>query len=160
MYALYFRSTLIRKLGGFFIRRKLDETSDGKKDVLYRSLLHAVSPQRFQINFYSGVNSQVSEQINRKLYLNVLKPTVKTWQGNYLRFYLKTPPLPLLLVHIHYCSKNLGHTSATCFRFQRELLGVSLWGKTSMHVAVCGRIRAVPNSRLTISWPEKAFSGP
>lgn len=33
-------STLIRLLGGFFIRRKLDETSDGKKDVLYRSLLH------------------------------------------------------------------------------------------------------------------------
>ncbi|CAI9550801.1 unnamed protein product [Staurois parvus] len=33
-------STLIRLLGGFFIRRKLDETSDGKKDILYRSLLH------------------------------------------------------------------------------------------------------------------------
>lgn len=49
MHALYSLSTLIRKLGGFFIRRKLDETSDGKKDVLYRSLLHAVSPQRYQI---------------------------------------------------------------------------------------------------------------
>ncbi|KAG2463248.1 GPAT1 acyltransferase, partial [Polypterus senegalus] len=35
-------STLIRKLGGFFIRRKLDECSDGKKDVLYRTLLHVV----------------------------------------------------------------------------------------------------------------------
>lgn len=35
--------TLIRKLGGFFIRRKMEETEDGKKDVLYRSLLHAVS---------------------------------------------------------------------------------------------------------------------
>ncbi|XP_026996400.2 glycerol-3-phosphate acyltransferase 1, mitochondrial [Tachysurus fulvidraco] len=34
-------STLIRKLGGFFIRRKMDETADGKKDVLYRALLHA-----------------------------------------------------------------------------------------------------------------------
>ncbi|XP_041116861.1 glycerol-3-phosphate acyltransferase 1, mitochondrial-like [Polyodon spathula] len=32
-------STLIRKLGGFFIRRRLDETPGGKKDVLYRSLL-------------------------------------------------------------------------------------------------------------------------
>lgn len=32
-------STLIHLLGGFFIRRKLDETADGKKDVLYRSLL-------------------------------------------------------------------------------------------------------------------------
>ncbi|XP_071394117.1 glycerol-3-phosphate acyltransferase 1, mitochondrial [Centroberyx affinis] len=38
-------STLIRKLGGFFIRRKLDETGDGKKDVLYRSLLHAYTEE-------------------------------------------------------------------------------------------------------------------
>ncbi|XP_063073059.1 glycerol-3-phosphate acyltransferase 1, mitochondrial isoform X2 [Engraulis encrasicolus] len=38
-------STLIRKLGGFFIRRRLDETSDGKKDVLYRSLLHAYTEE-------------------------------------------------------------------------------------------------------------------
>ncbi|KAM9324586.1 glycerol-3-phosphate acyltransferase 1, mitochondrial [Gastrophryne carolinensis] len=33
-------STLIRLSGGFFIRRKLDETPDGKKDILYRALLH------------------------------------------------------------------------------------------------------------------------
>lgn len=38
-------STLIRKLGGFFIRRKMEETEDGKKDILYRSLLQAVSPK-------------------------------------------------------------------------------------------------------------------
>ncbi|KAG5267169.1 hypothetical protein AALO_G00218780 [Alosa alosa] len=38
-------STLIRKLGGFFIRRRLDETSDGRKDVLYRSLLHAYTEE-------------------------------------------------------------------------------------------------------------------
>ncbi|XP_076152342.1 glycerol-3-phosphate acyltransferase 1, mitochondrial [Alosa pseudoharengus] len=38
-------STLIRKLGGFFIRRRMDETSDGKKDVLYRSLLHAYTEE-------------------------------------------------------------------------------------------------------------------
>ncbi|XP_076855439.1 glycerol-3-phosphate acyltransferase 1, mitochondrial isoform X2 [Brachyhypopomus gauderio] len=38
-------STLIRKLGGFFIRRKMDETSDGKKDILYRSLLHAYTEE-------------------------------------------------------------------------------------------------------------------
>uniref|UniRef100_A0A667YJI2 Glycerol-3-phosphate acyltransferase 1, mitochondrial n=1 Tax=Myripristis murdjan TaxID=586833 RepID=A0A667YJI2_9TELE len=38
-------STLIRKLGGFFIRRKLDETGDGKKDILYRSLLHAYTEE-------------------------------------------------------------------------------------------------------------------
>ncbi|XP_031438781.1 glycerol-3-phosphate acyltransferase 1, mitochondrial isoform X4 [Clupea harengus] len=38
-------STLIRKLGGFFIRRRLDELSTGKKDVLYRSLLHAYTEE-------------------------------------------------------------------------------------------------------------------
>ncbi|XP_048843126.1 glycerol-3-phosphate acyltransferase 1, mitochondrial [Brienomyrus brachyistius] len=38
-------STLIRKLGGFFIRRRLDETADGKKDVLYRSILHTYTEE-------------------------------------------------------------------------------------------------------------------
>ncbi|XP_073451991.1 glycerol-3-phosphate acyltransferase 1, mitochondrial [Aquarana catesbeiana] len=38
-------STLIRLLGGFFIRRKLDETPDGKKDILYRSLLNGYIEQ-------------------------------------------------------------------------------------------------------------------
>ncbi|XP_069835886.1 glycerol-3-phosphate acyltransferase 1, mitochondrial [Dendropsophus ebraccatus] len=38
-------STLIHLLGGFFIRRKMDETPDGKKDVLYRSLLHGYIEQ-------------------------------------------------------------------------------------------------------------------
>uniref|UniRef100_A0A673AE69 Glycerol-3-phosphate acyltransferase 1, mitochondrial n=1 Tax=Sphaeramia orbicularis TaxID=375764 RepID=A0A673AE69_9TELE len=38
-------STLIRKLGGFFIRRKMEETGDGKKDILYRSLLHAYTEE-------------------------------------------------------------------------------------------------------------------
>uniref|UniRef100_A0A8C5WKV6 Glycerol-3-phosphate acyltransferase 1, mitochondrial n=1 Tax=Leptobrachium leishanense TaxID=445787 RepID=A0A8C5WKV6_9ANUR len=39
-------STLIHLLGGFFIRRKLDETRDGKKDVLYRSLLQGGKPKK------------------------------------------------------------------------------------------------------------------
>uniref|UniRef100_A0A7N8X826 Glycerol-3-phosphate acyltransferase 1, mitochondrial n=1 Tax=Mastacembelus armatus TaxID=205130 RepID=A0A7N8X826_9TELE len=38
-------STLIRKLGGFFIRRKMEETGDGKKDFLYRALLHAYTEE-------------------------------------------------------------------------------------------------------------------
>lgn len=38
-------STLIRKLGGFFIRRRMEETSIGKKDILYRSLLHAYTEE-------------------------------------------------------------------------------------------------------------------
>lgn len=38
-------STLIRKLGGFFIRRKMEETSDGRKDILYRSLLLAYTEE-------------------------------------------------------------------------------------------------------------------
>uniref|UniRef100_A0A8C1G928 Glycerol-3-phosphate acyltransferase 1, mitochondrial n=1 Tax=Cyprinus carpio TaxID=7962 RepID=A0A8C1G928_CYPCA len=56
-------STLIRKLGGFFIRRKLDETSDGKKDVLYRSLLHAYTEellrqQQFMEVYLEGTRSR------------------------------------------------------------------------------------------------------
>nr|XP_020507765.1 glycerol-3-phosphate acyltransferase 1, mitochondrial [Labrus bergylta] len=38
-------STLIRKLGGFFIRRKMEDTGDGKKDILYRSLLQAYTEE-------------------------------------------------------------------------------------------------------------------
>ncbi|XP_062859106.1 glycerol-3-phosphate acyltransferase 1, mitochondrial [Trichomycterus rosablanca] len=41
-------STLIRKLGGFFIRRRMDETPDGKKDVLYRALLHGYTEELLQ----------------------------------------------------------------------------------------------------------------
>ncbi|XP_069467888.1 glycerol-3-phosphate acyltransferase 1, mitochondrial isoform X2 [Ambystoma mexicanum] len=33
-------STLIHMLGGFFIRRRLDDTPDGRKDILYRALLN------------------------------------------------------------------------------------------------------------------------
>uniref|UniRef100_A0A8B9K0G9 Glycerol-3-phosphate acyltransferase 1, mitochondrial n=1 Tax=Astyanax mexicanus TaxID=7994 RepID=A0A8B9K0G9_ASTMX len=55
-------STLIRKLGGFFIRRKLDETSDGKKDVLYRSLLYSVKEllrqQQFLEVYLEGTRSR------------------------------------------------------------------------------------------------------
>ncbi|XP_070636930.1 glycerol-3-phosphate acyltransferase 1, mitochondrial isoform X5 [Bos indicus] len=39
-------STLIHKLGGFFIRRRLDETPDGRKDILYRALLHGGKPKK------------------------------------------------------------------------------------------------------------------
>uniref|UniRef100_A0A3B3UJW7 Glycerol-3-phosphate acyltransferase 1, mitochondrial n=1 Tax=Poecilia latipinna TaxID=48699 RepID=A0A3B3UJW7_9TELE len=39
-------STVIRKLGGFFIRRRMEETADGKKDILYRSLLHTGKPKQ------------------------------------------------------------------------------------------------------------------
>ncbi|XP_077407316.1 glycerol-3-phosphate acyltransferase 1, mitochondrial isoform X1 [Vanacampus margaritifer] len=38
-------STLIRKLGGFFIRRRMEESGDGKKDILYRSLLYAYTEE-------------------------------------------------------------------------------------------------------------------
>uniref|UniRef100_A0A669PUD8 Glycerol-3-phosphate acyltransferase 1, mitochondrial n=1 Tax=Phasianus colchicus TaxID=9054 RepID=A0A669PUD8_PHACC len=39
-------STLIRKLGGFFIRRKLDQSPDGQKDFLYRALLYVGKPKK------------------------------------------------------------------------------------------------------------------
>uniref|UniRef100_A0A665TI76 Glycerol-3-phosphate acyltransferase 1, mitochondrial n=1 Tax=Echeneis naucrates TaxID=173247 RepID=A0A665TI76_ECHNA len=55
-------STLIRKLGGFFIRRKMEETGDGKKDILYRSLLHAVKEllrqQQFLEVYLEGTRSR------------------------------------------------------------------------------------------------------
>uniref|UniRef100_A0A452RPF8 Glycerol-3-phosphate acyltransferase 1, mitochondrial n=1 Tax=Ursus americanus TaxID=9643 RepID=A0A452RPF8_URSAM len=55
-------STLIRKLGGFFIRRRLDETPDGRKDILYRALLHGVlellRQQQFLEIFLEGTRSR------------------------------------------------------------------------------------------------------
>uniref|UniRef100_A0A3Q3KDV6 Glycerol-3-phosphate acyltransferase 1, mitochondrial n=1 Tax=Monopterus albus TaxID=43700 RepID=A0A3Q3KDV6_MONAL len=55
-------STLIRKLGGFFIRRKMEETGDGKKDLLYRALLHAVKEllrqQQFLEVYLEGTRSR------------------------------------------------------------------------------------------------------
>uniref|UniRef100_A0A3B5Q2P5 Glycerol-3-phosphate acyltransferase 1, mitochondrial n=1 Tax=Xiphophorus maculatus TaxID=8083 RepID=A0A3B5Q2P5_XIPMA len=55
-------STVIRKLGGFFIRRRMEETVDGKKDILYRSLLHAVKEllrqEQFLEVFLEGTRSR------------------------------------------------------------------------------------------------------
>lgn len=56
-------STLIRKLGGFFIRRRMEETADGRKDILYRSLLHAYTEellrqQQFLEVFLEGTRSR------------------------------------------------------------------------------------------------------
>uniref|UniRef100_A0A8C6Q369 Glycerol-3-phosphate acyltransferase 1, mitochondrial n=1 Tax=Nothobranchius furzeri TaxID=105023 RepID=A0A8C6Q369_NOTFU len=55
-------STVIRKLGGFFIRRRMEETGDGKKDVLYRSLLHyteeLLRQQQFLEVFLEGTRSR------------------------------------------------------------------------------------------------------
>lgn len=56
-------STLIHKLGGFFIRRRLDETPDGRKDVLYRALLHGhivelLRQQQFLEIFLEGTRSR------------------------------------------------------------------------------------------------------
>uniref|UniRef100_A0A8D0S946 Glycerol-3-phosphate acyltransferase 1, mitochondrial n=1 Tax=Sus scrofa TaxID=9823 RepID=A0A8D0S946_PIG len=56
-------STLIHKLGGFFIRRKLDETPDGQKDILYRALLHGhivelLRQQQFLEIFLEGTRSR------------------------------------------------------------------------------------------------------
>ncbi|KAK7804921.1 hypothetical protein U0070_024459 [Myodes glareolus] len=55
--------TLIHKLGGFFIRRRLDETPDGRKDILYRALLHGhivelLRQQQFLEIFLEGTRSR------------------------------------------------------------------------------------------------------
>lgn len=56
-------STLIHKLGGFFIRRRLDGTADGRKDILYRALLHGhivelLRQQQFLEIFLEGTRSR------------------------------------------------------------------------------------------------------
>ncbi|NXS59083.1 GPAT1 acyltransferase, partial [Brachypteracias leptosomus] len=56
-------STLIRKLGGFFIRRKLDQSPDGRKDFLYRALLYVhieelLRQQQFLEIFLEGTRSR------------------------------------------------------------------------------------------------------
>uniref|UniRef100_A0A8D2IQW2 Glycerol-3-phosphate acyltransferase 1, mitochondrial n=1 Tax=Urocitellus parryii TaxID=9999 RepID=A0A8D2IQW2_UROPR len=56
-------STLIHKLGGFFIRRRLDETPDGRKDILYRALLYGhvvelLRQQQFLEIFLEGTRSR------------------------------------------------------------------------------------------------------
>uniref|UniRef100_A0A8C8RJ87 Glycerol-3-phosphate acyltransferase 1, mitochondrial n=1 Tax=Pelusios castaneus TaxID=367368 RepID=A0A8C8RJ87_9SAUR len=56
-------STLIRKLGGFFIRRRLDENPNGRKDILYRALLYVhieelLKQQQFLEIFLEGTRSR------------------------------------------------------------------------------------------------------
>ncbi|XP_038678092.1 glycerol-3-phosphate acyltransferase 1, mitochondrial isoform X1 [Scyliorhinus canicula] len=56
-------STLIRKLGGFFIRRKLDICADGRKDILYRAVLRVyiaelLRQQQFMEIFVEGTRSR------------------------------------------------------------------------------------------------------
>ncbi|MEE6486892.1 hypothetical protein FKM82_014725 [Ascaphus truei] len=58
-------STLIHMLGGFFIRRKLDETPDGKKDVLYRCLL----------------NGYIEELLCRKQFLEIFLEGTRSRSG-------------------------------------------------------------------------------
>ncbi|PWA21341.1 hypothetical protein CCH79_00003068, partial [Gambusia affinis] len=52
-------STVIRKLGGFFIRRRMEETVDGKRDILYRSLLHTASFSDLLIGLRASVTADV-----------------------------------------------------------------------------------------------------
>uniref|UniRef100_A0A8C5R186 Glycerol-3-phosphate acyltransferase 1, mitochondrial n=1 Tax=Leptobrachium leishanense TaxID=445787 RepID=A0A8C5R186_9ANUR len=75
-------STLIHLLGGFFIRRKLDETRDGKKDVLYRSLLQGyieelLKQQQFLEIFLEGTRSRSGKtSCGRAGLLSVIVDTV------------------------------------------------------------------------------------
>ncbi|XP_054437487.1 glycerol-3-phosphate acyltransferase 1, mitochondrial isoform X2 [Pteronotus mesoamericanus] len=77
-------STLIHKLGGFFIRRKLDEMPDGRKDVLYRALLHGhivelLRQQQFLEIFLEGTRSRSGKtSCPRAGLLSVVVDTVST----------------------------------------------------------------------------------
>ena len=46
----------MRGLGGFFIRRKLDKNA-GKKDVIYRAILHTVTYYCIFLNVYSFLSN-------------------------------------------------------------------------------------------------------
>ncbi|CAH2322547.1 glycerol-3-phosphate acyltransferase 1, mitochondrial [Pelobates cultripes] len=75
-------STLIHLLGGFFIRRKLDETRDGKKDILYRSLLQGyieelLNKHQFLEIFLEGTRSRSGKtSCGRAGLLSVIVDTV------------------------------------------------------------------------------------
>ncbi|KAM4636499.1 glycerol-3-phosphate acyltransferase 1, mitochondrial isoform 1-T3 [Discoglossus pictus] len=77
-------STLIHMLGGFFIRRKMEDTSDGKKDVLYRSLLQAyieelLLRQQYLEIFLEGTRSRSGKtSCGRAGLLSVIVDTVCT----------------------------------------------------------------------------------
>ncbi|XP_036591387.1 glycerol-3-phosphate acyltransferase 1, mitochondrial [Trichosurus vulpecula] len=77
-------STLIHKLGGFFIRRRLDETSDGRKDTLYRALLHGhivelLRQQQFLEIFLEGTRSRSGKTSHARAgLLSVVVDTVST----------------------------------------------------------------------------------
>ncbi|XP_019411551.1 PREDICTED: glycerol-3-phosphate acyltransferase 1, mitochondrial isoform X1 [Crocodylus porosus] len=64
-------STLIRNLGGFFIRRKLDENTNGRKDALYRALLYVhieelLRQQQFLEIFLEGTRSRSGKTSNAR----------------------------------------------------------------------------------------------
>uniref|UniRef100_G3X2Q0 Glycerol-3-phosphate acyltransferase 1, mitochondrial n=1 Tax=Sarcophilus harrisii TaxID=9305 RepID=G3X2Q0_SARHA len=77
-------STLIHKLGGFFIRRRLDETSDGRKDTLYRALLHGhivelLRQQQFLEIFLEGTRSRSGKTSHARAgLLSVVVDTLST----------------------------------------------------------------------------------
>uniref|UniRef100_A0ACB8F9U5 Uncharacterized protein n=1 Tax=Sphaerodactylus townsendi TaxID=933632 RepID=A0ACB8F9U5_9SAUR len=73
-------STLIRKLGGFFIRRKLDERPDGRKDVLYRALLHVFKSSIY--HFYNSITSNDTSVIVKSQPVNY--SFTCTYHANYL----------------------------------------------------------------------------
>ncbi|XP_043841065.1 glycerol-3-phosphate acyltransferase 1, mitochondrial [Dromiciops gliroides] len=77
-------STLIHKLGGFFIRRRLDETTDGRKDTLYRALLHGhivelLRQQQFLEIFLEGTRSRSGKASHARAgLLSVVVDTLST----------------------------------------------------------------------------------
>ncbi|KAM4704019.1 glycerol-3-phosphate acyltransferase 1, mitochondrial [Rhinophrynus dorsalis] len=77
-------STLIHMLGGFFIRRKLDETPDGRKDILYRSLLYGyieelLHQKQFLEIFLEGTRSRSGKTSSgRAGLLSVIVDTLTT----------------------------------------------------------------------------------
>ncbi|XP_068955057.1 glycerol-3-phosphate acyltransferase 1, mitochondrial [Petaurus breviceps papuanus] len=126
-------STLIRKLGGFFIRRRLDETSDGRKDTLYRALLHGhivelLRQQQFLEIFLEGTRSRSGRTSHARA--GLLSVVVDTLSSNTI------PDILIIPVGISYERIIEGHYNGE--QLGKPKKNESLW---SVARGVCRMLR-------------------
>ncbi|XP_010212063.1 PREDICTED: glycerol-3-phosphate acyltransferase 1, mitochondrial [Tinamus guttatus] len=116
-------STLIRKLGGFFIRRKLDQGRDGRKDFLYRALLYVhveelLRQQQFLEIFLEGTRSRSGKTSGARV--GLLSVVVDALFSN------ATPDVLIIPVGISYDRIIEGHYSGE--QLGKPKKNESLWG--------------------------------
>ncbi|OXB61994.1 hypothetical protein ASZ78_006701 [Callipepla squamata] len=116
-------STLIRKLGGFFIRRKLDQSPDGRKDFLYRALLYVhieelLRQQQFLEIFLEGTRSRSGKTSGPRA--GLLSVVVDALFSN------ATPDVLIIPVGISYDRIIEGHYNSE--QLGKPKKNESLWG--------------------------------